>query len=128
MMWPSHASLPARQPQPHGDSDMNLNVQRLTLACLHRSHGRNAFPPHYAGINEQVLPAELFASYTAVEYVPPPPPHAPPPLPPAFVFVLDLALDPKEIEVRCAHLPVNKASGHLPMLPASPCVRLAAVR
>jgi hypothetical protein len=46
-----------------------------------------------------MLPAELFASYTAVEYVPPLPPHAPPPLPPAFVFVLDLALDPAEIEV-----------------------------
>ena len=74
-------------------------MQRLTLACLLHSHGRNAFPPHYAGINEQMLPAELFASYTAVEYVPPPSPRAPPPLPPAFVFVLDLALDPKEIEV-----------------------------
>lgn len=48
-----------------------------------------------------MLPAELFASYTAVEYVPPLPQHAPPPLPPAFVFVLDLALDAIEIEVSC---------------------------
>lgn len=98
------------------------------LACLLDSHGRNAFLPHYAGINEQMLPAELFASYTAVEYVPPPPPHAPPPLPPAFVFVLDLALDPREIEVRCAWLLASRASSHLSTLHVPPCVRSAAVR
>ena len=34
---------------------------------------RNHFPAHYAGISEQALPAELFPSYTTLEYVLPRP-------------------------------------------------------
>lgn len=97
------------------------SLQTCTTYCLEWrrppacSHGRNSFPPHYAGINEQVLPAELFPSYTVVEYAPPPPPNAPPPVPPAFIFVLDLALDPVEIEVRDLVIGILPAQ-HCPLL------------
>jgi len=55
--------------------------------------GRNHFPAHYAQINENNLPAELFQAYTAIEYTLP----ASMPSPPAFLFVCDLALPPEEV-------------------------------
>mmetsp|Transcript_42666 Transcript_42666/g.101302 ORF Transcript_42666/g.101302 Transcript_42666/m.101302 type:complete len:757 (+) Transcript_42666:368-2638(+) len=57
--------------------------------CLSRNH----FPAHYAQISENNLPAELFQSYTAIEYTLP---HG---LitPPAFMFVCDLSLPEEEV-------------------------------
>ncbi|CAL55059.1 Zinc finger, Sec23/Sec24-type [Ostreococcus tauri] len=34
-------------------------------------HARNHFPPHYGGLSETNLPAELFPSYTTIEYAMP---------------------------------------------------------
>jgi hypothetical protein len=56
---------------------------------------RNHFPAHYAQINENMLPPELFQNYTAVEYVL----QTPVPAPPAFLFVVDTALSASEMEV-----------------------------
>lgn len=85
-----------------------------TLSFLHnaRSRGRNAFPPHYAQVSETMLPAELYAGYTVVEYAPPAPPQAPPPTPPAFVFLLDLALESTKIDVGFERLPCKTLSCH----------------
>eukprot|EP00899_Mesostigma_viride_P022815 jgi/Mesvir1/3718/Mv14997-RA.3 len=54
---------------------------------------RNHFPPHYASIAENNLPAELFPSYTTVEYTLP----APPPSPPAYMFVVDTCVNEEEM-------------------------------
>mmetsp|Transcript_27066 Transcript_27066/g.76315 ORF Transcript_27066/g.76315 Transcript_27066/m.76315 type:complete len:757 (+) Transcript_27066:155-2425(+) len=55
--------------------------------------GRNHFPAHYAQISENNLPAELFQSYTAIEYCLPNRMMAPP----AFMLLCDLALPEEEI-------------------------------
>eukprot|EP00884_Botryococcus_braunii_P021827 jgi/Botrbrau1/8328/Bobra.0081s0017.1 len=57
-------------------------------------HARNHFPAHYAGINEQNLPAELFPSYCTVEYQLRP---TAPISPPAYVFVVDTCLPEDEL-------------------------------
>jgi protein transport protein SEC23 len=57
-------------------------------------HGRNHFPPHYAGASESNLPAELFPTCTSIEYQTPPPA---PVQPPAYVFVLDTCLGEDEL-------------------------------
>ncbi|KAL9332850.1 hypothetical protein ACSQ67_002460 [Phaseolus vulgaris] len=49
---------------------------------------RNPFPRPIADTN---LPAELFPTYSTVEYSPSLPSSSPPPPPPAFVFLLDLS-------------------------------------
>ncbi|WVZ05201.1 hypothetical protein V8G54_018547 [Vigna mungo] len=49
---------------------------------------RNPFPRPIADTN---LPAELFPTYSTVEYSPSPPSSSPPPPPPAFVFLVDLS-------------------------------------
>ena len=57
-------------------------------------YARNHFPAQYSGINEQMLPAELFQEYTTIEYR----------LPvvkavyaPAYVFVVDTCLSEDEL-------------------------------
>lgn len=65
-----------------------------TVVC---SGGHNSFPQHYAGISSDHMPAELYNNHTALEYRLPA--RSQPRPPPAFVFLLDLALEPAEIEV-----------------------------
>nr|KYP76622.1 Protein transport protein SEC23 [Cajanus cajan] len=59
--------------------------------CFQRNH----FPPHYASISDDSLPAELFPQYTTVEY------HsaadAAPAAPPVFLFVVDTCVIEEEI-------------------------------
>ncbi|GJP53087.1 hypothetical protein CLOM_g12223 [Closterium sp. NIES-68] len=55
---------------------------------------RNQFPPHYAAISEQNLPAELFPQYTTIEYSLP---LAAPAHPPVFLFLLDTCLIEEEL-------------------------------
>lgn len=59
--------------------------------CFQRNH----FPPHYASISDDNLPAELFPQYTTVEYDSPgdPAPH----VPPVFLFVVDTCVIEEEI-------------------------------
>ena len=52
--------------------------------CFQRNH----FPPHYNDINENNLPAELYPSYTTIEYALPRAPAGPP----AFLWVIDTCL------------------------------------
>lgn len=107
---PRHlASASAAAPQTHCRL---YAISTLPFSHNARSRGRNAFPPHYAQVSETVLPAELYAGYTVVEYAPPAPPQAPPPTPPAFVFLLDLALESTEIEVGFERLPCKTLPCH----------------
>ncbi|KAL2319408.1 hypothetical protein Fmac_028377 [Flemingia macrophylla] len=59
--------------------------------CFQRNH----FPPHYASISDDSLPAELFPQYTTIEY------HsaadAAPAPPPVFLFVVDTCVIEEEI-------------------------------
>ena len=56
--------------------------------------GRNHFPAQYSGINEQMLPAELFQEYTTIEYRLP---ALKPVYAPAYVFVVDTCLSEEEL-------------------------------
>ncbi|CAH8834588.1 unnamed protein product [Trichobilharzia szidati] len=53
---------------------------------------RNNFPPQYAGMTEQKLPAELMAQFTTLEYTIP----KVQPVPPIFVFVVDTCIEEPE--------------------------------
>mmetsp|Transcript_22611 Transcript_22611/g.27289 ORF Transcript_22611/g.27289 Transcript_22611/m.27289 type:complete len:751 (+) Transcript_22611:306-2558(+) len=55
---------------------------------------RNHFPPHYASIAENNLPAELFPNYTAIEYQLPPQQS---PLPPTYLLVVDTVVSEEEL-------------------------------
>lgn len=57
--------------------------------CFQRNH----FPAHYHEINETQLPAELYPSYTTIEYALPRAPGTPP----VFIFVVDTCLDESEL-------------------------------
>ncbi|KAJ1427865.1 Zinc finger, Sec23/Sec24-type [Sesbania bispinosa] len=59
--------------------------------CFQRNH----FPPHYASISDDNLPAELFPQYTTVEYETPGEPA--PLVPPVFLFVVDTCVIEEEI-------------------------------
>jgi protein transport protein SEC23 len=54
---------------------------------------RNHFPQHYASISETNLPAELFPTYTTIEYQLQRPAAAPP----AYLFVVDVCLIEEEL-------------------------------
>ncbi|XP_043695869.1 protein transport protein SEC23-like [Telopea speciosissima] len=58
--------------------------------CFQRNH----FPPHYASITEDNLPAELFAQYTTIEYETPTEKAA---FPPVFLFVIDTCIIEEEL-------------------------------
>ncbi|GLT73710.1 hypothetical protein SLA2020_455480 [Shorea laevis] len=58
--------------------------------CFHRSH----FPPQYASISDENLPAELFPQYTTIEYQSPGEAAS---VPPVFMFVLDTCIIEEEI-------------------------------
>ncbi|KAK7287290.1 hypothetical protein RIF29_00503 [Crotalaria pallida] len=59
--------------------------------CFQRNH----FPPHYASISDDNLPAELFPQYTTIEYETPGDPA--PPVPPVFLFVVDTCVIEEEM-------------------------------
>mmetsp|Transcript_470 Transcript_470/g.1093 ORF Transcript_470/g.1093 Transcript_470/m.1093 type:complete len:758 (-) Transcript_470:1-2274(-) len=59
-------------------------------------HTRNHFPSHYAAINENNLPAELFPNYGTVEYTLT---SSVPPHPPVYVFVLDTCVPEDELNI-----------------------------
>ena len=54
---------------------------------------RNHFPQHYASISETNLPAELFPTYTTIEYQL----QRPAASPPAYMFVVDVCLIEEEL-------------------------------
>lgn len=56
--------------------------------------GRNHFPPHYQGISETALPAELYPSYTTIEYALP---RTIPPHPPVYLFLVDTCVSEDEL-------------------------------
>ena len=56
-------------------------------------HSRVPFPPHYAGISESNLPAELFPNYSTIEYTLQRPVHAGP----TFLLVLDTCMGEEEL-------------------------------
>jgi protein transport protein SEC23 len=58
--------------------------------CYQRSH----FPQHYSGISEQNLPAELYSTYSTVEYSL----AAPNSGPPAFLFVVDTCQPEEDLQ------------------------------
>lgn len=66
-------------------------------------HARNSFPPHYSGISEQNVPAELFPQYTTIEYVLPMKPSQSTQNfgsngnSPAYLFVIDTVIPEDEI-------------------------------
>ncbi|XRA99090.1 protein transport protein Sec23 [Pycnococcus provasolii] len=65
--------------------------------CYTRSH----FPPHYAAISEQNLPAELFPSYCTIEYTLTQQNTAMAtssgPAPPCYVFIIDTCVSEEEL-------------------------------
>ncbi|KAF7042834.1 hypothetical protein CFC21_052323 [Triticum aestivum] len=73
---------------------------------------RNHFPPHYAGISENNVPAELFTQCSTVEYLVAGPPGSPAPLPPVFLFVIDTCVIEEELEY--VKLSMRKAVALLP--------------
>jgi len=58
--------------------------------CFQRNH----FPPHYAEISEQNLPAELISNYTTIEYSLPRPKAGPP----VFLWVVDTCMAEDELQ------------------------------
>nr|DAD19315.1 TPA_asm: hypothetical protein HUJ06_020778 [Nelumbo nucifera] len=58
--------------------------------CFQRNH----FPPHYASISEDNLPAELFPQYTTIEYEAPTERTV---VPPVFLFVVDSCIIEEEL-------------------------------
>ncbi|XP_043717002.1 protein transport protein SEC23-like isoform X2 [Telopea speciosissima] len=58
--------------------------------CFQRNH----FPPHYASISEDNLPAELFAQYTTIEYETSTDKST---VPPVFLFVVDTCIIEEEL-------------------------------
>ncbi|KAL5795174.1 hypothetical protein ACOSP7_003768 [Xanthoceras sorbifolium] len=58
--------------------------------CFQRNH----FPPHYASISDDNLPAELFPQYTTIEYESPGEKSS---LPPVFMFLVDTCIIEEEM-------------------------------
>ncbi|VDP78713.1 unnamed protein product [Echinostoma caproni] len=85
---------------------------RSWTCCLCQS--RNNFPPQYAGMTEQRLPAELMAPYTTLEYTI----TKAPVVPPIFVFVVDTCIEEPEftqlkesLQMSLSFLPPNALVG-----------------
>ncbi|GLT89308.1 hypothetical protein SLE2022_072950 [Rubroshorea leprosula] len=73
--------------------------------CFQRSH----FPPQYASISDENLPAELFPQYTTIEYQSPGEAAS---VPPVFMFVLDTCIIEEEMAFLKSAL--SQAIGLLP--------------
>ncbi|KAH8856019.1 Protein transport protein Sec23A [Schistosoma japonicum] len=65
-----------------------FDLRTRTWACC-LCNTRNNFPPQYAGMTEQKLPAELMAQFTTLEYTIP----KVQPVPPIFIFVIDTCIE-----------------------------------
>ncbi|XP_050385174.1 protein transport protein SEC23 [Argentina anserina] len=70
---------------------------------------RNHFPPHYASISDDNLPAELFPQYTTIEYNSS---LEKPSTPPVFIFVVDTCMIEEELSYLKSAL--SQALGLLP--------------
>ncbi|KAM2695332.1 hypothetical protein EV1_039844 [Malus domestica] len=70
---------------------------------------RNHFPPHYASISDENLPAELFPQYTTIEYDSS---IEKPTSPPVFIFVVDTCMIEEELSFLKSAL--SQALGLLP--------------
>ncbi|XP_068343567.1 protein transport protein SEC23 C-like [Pyrus communis] len=70
---------------------------------------RNHFPPHYASISDENLPAELFPQYTTIEYDSS---LEKPTSPPVFIFVVDTCMMEEELSFLKSAL--SQALGLLP--------------
>ncbi|KAM1175504.1 hypothetical protein ACFX13_028562 [Malus domestica] len=70
---------------------------------------RNHFPPHYASISDENLPAELFPQYTTIEYDSS---LEKPTTPPVFIFVVDTCMIEEELSFLKSAL--SQALGLLP--------------
>ncbi|KAM5554335.1 protein transport protein SEC23 [Rosa sericea] len=73
--------------------------------CFNRNH----FPPHYASISDENLPAELFPQYTTIEYDSS---LEKPSTPPVFIFVVDTCMIEEELSFLKSAL--SQALGLLP--------------
>ncbi|GAB4820058.1 hypothetical protein N2152v2_007104 [Parachlorella kessleri] len=72
-------------------------------------HTRNHFPPHYQGISEASVPAELFPQYCTIEYTLP---RMAALNPPAYVFVIDTCV--AEDELAACKTAVQQALSMIP--------------
>lgn len=73
--------------------------------CFARCH----FPPHYQGISEQNVPAELYPQYTTIEYTLN---RTVPFHPPTFLFVVDTCVAEDELHaLKTAVTQVSEAEG-----------------
>ncbi len=79
---------------PRQDCCCGMVVELRPAACLASPVSPNAPPPHYAGMSEQNVPAELYPQCTSIEYTLT---RAPPPHPPVYLFVVDTCLEEMEI-------------------------------
>jgi protein transport protein SEC23 len=58
---------------------------------------RNAFPPGYTDISNNNLPAELYPTYSTIEYTL----SRPAQTPPIFLYVVDTCMDSDELKALC---------------------------
>ncbi|MEW5313173.1 MAG: hypothetical protein WDW38_004762 [Sanguina aurantia] len=72
-------------------------------------HGRNHFPPHYQGISDTNLPAELYPSCCSIEYTIP---STTAPHPPVYLFLVDTCM--AEDELAACKLSITQALQGVP--------------
>ncbi|KAF7260505.1 hypothetical protein EG68_01987 [Paragonimus skrjabini miyazakii] len=90
-----------------------FDVRSRTWSCC-LCGSRNNFPPQYAGMTEEKLPAELMPQFTTLEYTIPKAPC----IPPIFVFVVDTCIEEPEftqlkesLQMSLSFLPPNALVG-----------------
>jgi protein transport protein SEC23 len=74
---------------PYAQADYHAKMWACPLC-----HARNHFPPHYQGVSEAAVPAELWPQSSTIEYALP---SRAPVSPPAYVFVIDTAVPEDEL-------------------------------
>ncbi|KAG4094109.1 hypothetical protein H8356DRAFT_1346990 [Neocallimastix lanati (nom. inval.)] len=74
---------------PYCQIDVNSKMW-ICPFCL----SRNQFPPQYANISQDNLPAELLGSFTTIEYIL----SRSPGFPPIFLYVIDTCLDEEDLK------------------------------
>jgi protein transport protein SEC23 len=75
-----------------GCSPVDINAKLWTCVFCGQ---RNQFPPHYSGMTESNLPAELLPNVTTIEYVLTRQQRS---LPPVFLFVVDTCISTDELQ------------------------------
>eukprot|EP00955_Chlamydomonas_euryale_P017177 183322-Chlamydomonas_euryale.AAC.2 len=71
-----------------------LNVPHRRVWSCPLCMNRNHFPPHYQGISEQSMPAELYATYCTIEYTLN---RTVQPHPPVYLFMIDTCVSEEEL-------------------------------